>query len=102
MICISIEYYSTIKKEWNLTKCNNLNGAREYNNANKSNKPVRESQTLCDFTYMWNLRNKTSEQRGKKREKQTKRQTLNSREQTVGYRRGRRGRGGMGETGDGD
>jgi len=38
---------------------------------------------------MWNLRNKTNEQRVKKdREKQTKKQTLTYREQTGGYQRG--------------
>ena len=46
----------------------------------------------CDFTHMWNLRNKKNEQRGKK-EKQTKKQTLNYTEQTVGYQGG----GGWGE-----
>ena len=35
---------------------------------------------------MWNLRNKTNKQGGKKR--QTKKQTLNCREQTDGYQRG--------------
>ena len=47
---------------------------------------------------MWNLRNKTSKQRGRKR--QIKKQTLNYGEQTDGYQRG--GRWGMGEIGDGD
>ena len=51
---------------------------------------------------MWNLRNKTNEQREKEREreKQTKKQTLNYREQTDGYQRG--GGGGMGEIGEWD
>ena len=29
----------------------------------KQNKPVRENQIPYDFTYMWNLRNTTNEQR---------------------------------------
>ena len=40
---------------------------------------VREGQ-IHDFTHMWNLRNKTHEQRGKKRERQTKKQILTDRE----------------------
>jgi len=73
--------------------CNNMDGSREYNA--QQNKPVRERQILYDFTHMWNLRNKTNEQRKKKRII-----TLNSREQTDGYQRG--GGQGMGEIGDGD
>ena len=39
---------------------------------------------------MWNLRNKTNEQREKKRKKrQTKKQTLKYREQTGGFPEGR-------------
>ena len=53
-----------------------MNGTREYNS--KRNKSVRERQMPYDFTHMWNLRNKTNEQREKKRE--TKKQTLNYRE----------------------
>ena len=34
----------------------------------KQNQSVREGQTPYDLTYMWNLRNKTNEQRGKKGE----------------------------------
>ena len=39
---------------------------------------------------MWNLRNKTNEQREEKKEgeRQTKKQTLNYREQTDGFLRG--------------
>ena len=48
----------------------------EYNA--KQNKPVRERQTPYDFTPMWNLRNKTNEQRKKgERERKTKKQTPN-------------------------
>ena len=49
---------------------------------------------------MWNLRKKTNEQRGeiRERERQSKKQTLNYREQTDGYQRER----GVGEIGDGD
>ena len=44
-------------------------GAKEYNA--KQNKSVRERQIPYDFTHMWNLRNKTKEQRGAERERQT-------------------------------
>ena len=37
-------------------------------------------QTPYDFTHMWNIRNKTNEQRGKK---EKEKQILNYREQTV-------------------
>ena len=40
-----------------------------------------------DFTSMWNLRNKTNEQREKKKEKGKPRNRLITREQTVGYQR---------------
>ena len=43
-----------------------MDEAREY--YTKRNKSVREKQIPYDFTHMWNLRNKTNEQRGKKRE----------------------------------
>ena len=44
---------------------NDVDGTREYNA--ELNKSVRERQISYDFTYMWNLRNKTDEHRGKKR-----------------------------------
>ena len=41
-----------------------------------------------DFTHVWNLRNKTNEQRKKReRERETKKQTLNYKEQTDVYQR---------------
>ena len=43
-------------------------------------------QVLCDFTHMRNVRNKTNEQ--KERKRQTKQQTLNYREQTDGSQKG--------------
>jgi len=55
------------KKEWNLAICNNMDGTREYHA--KWNKSVRERQMPYDLTYMWNLRNKTNEQRKKKKRK---------------------------------
>ena len=60
-----------------------MDGARVYN---AKYKLVREGQILYDFTHMWNLRNKTSEQRIK--QTQPKKQTPNYREQTGGYQRG--------------
>ena len=65
----TMEYYSVIKKELNLAICNNMDGAREY--IAKQNKPVRERQIPYDFTHMWNLRNKTNEQRKKKKPRKT-------------------------------
>ena len=47
------------KKEWNLASCDNMNGPRGY--YAKWNKSGRESQIPYDFTYMWNLKNKTNE-----------------------------------------
>ena len=64
-----------------------MDGSREYNT--KENKPVRERQIPCDFTCMWNLRNK----RKKKKEKQI----LNYREQMVTRREVGGGIGGIGE-----
>ena len=45
-------------------KCN----AKQY-------KYVRERQIPCDLIYRWNLRNKTNEQRGKKRDKEANQET---------------------------
>ena len=82
------------KKDWNLAICNNVDGAREYDA--KQNKSPREKQIPYDFTYMWNLRNKTNDQREKKR--QAKKQTFNYKERTDGLQ----GLGGTRELGDGD
>ena len=49
------------QKEWNLAICKDMDGAREY--YVKQNKSARERQIPDDFTYLWNLRNKTNEQR---------------------------------------
>ena len=50
--------------------------------ASQTEKPIP-----YDFTHVWNLRNKTNEQRQKK-ERLTKKQTLNYREQTCGSQKG--------------
>ena len=60
----------------------------------KQNKSGRERQIPYSFTHTWNLRNKTNKQKGKKKERQIKKQTLHYREQTDGHQRG-------GERGDG-
>ena len=57
-----------------------MDGAREYNA--RQNKSIRERQIPYDLTHMWNLRNRTNEQRKRERERETKKQTLNYREQT--------------------
>ena len=50
----TMEYYSALKKEWNLDICSNMDGPRGY--YVKWNKLNRERQILYDFTYMWNLK----------------------------------------------
>ena len=58
--CIyTMEYYSAIKKEWNIAICSNMDGAREYHT--KWSKSDRERQVLYDITYMWNLKNNSNE-----------------------------------------
>ena len=57
----------------NLAICNYKDGVRKYNT--KQNKSVKEGQMPYDFTHMWNLRNKTNEQRGKEREGDTNQET---------------------------
>ena len=47
-----------------------MDGPRVY--YAKQNKSVKERQIPYDFTHMWNLKDKTNEQRGKKRERQMK------------------------------
>ena len=47
------------KKVWNSAICNNMDGLREY--YPKWSKSDRERQILHDITYMWNLKNSTSE-----------------------------------------
>ena len=44
------------KREWNFAICDNMDGPRGY--YAKWNMAGRERQTLCDFTYMQNLKNK--------------------------------------------
>ena len=58
----------------------------EYNA--KWNKSVREREISYDFTYMWNLRNKTWAKGKKEKWIQAKKQSLNYREITDGYQRG--------------
>ena len=41
-------------KEWNHAICSNMDGPRDYHT--KRSKLERESQTLNDITYMWNLK----------------------------------------------
>ena len=67
VIYIYNEILLSHKKEWKLAICNNMNGAREY--YAKRNKSVREKQIPYGFAHMWNLKNKISEQRRKKRDK---------------------------------
>ena len=48
------EYYSAIKKEWNLAICKNMEEPRGY--YAKWNKSDGERQILHVFTYMWDLK----------------------------------------------
>ena len=84
----------------NLATCNNVNRAIDY--YAKQNKSVREKRILYGVSHMWNLRNKTNEHSKEEteRERQTKNQTLNSKEQTDDYQMG--GVWGMSEKDDGD
>ena len=47
------------KKERNIAICSNMDGPREYHT--KWRKSDRDRQILYDITYMWNLKNDTSE-----------------------------------------
>ena len=78
------------KKEWNLAICNHTDGAREFNAKwNKSEKGKYHMISLtCGIE-------ETKQMSKEKKETQTKKQTLNYREQTNGYQRG-------GGWGDGD
>ena len=52
----TMEYYSAIEKEWNITICNQMDGPKRcYAKWNKSD---RERQMPEDFTYMCDLENK--------------------------------------------
>ena len=58
-----MEYYLVVKKkkkEGNFTFCNSMGGSGEY--YAKRKKPVRERQVPYDFTYLWNVMNKISQQ----------------------------------------
>ena len=50
----TMEYYSaTIKKEWIIAICSNVDGPRDYIKWSKSD---REGQILYDITYMYNVK----------------------------------------------
>ena len=72
-----MEYYSALKKAWNIAICNKLDGCRDYHT-----KLDREKQILYDITYMWNQKNNTNESTYK-----TNR--LRHRKQTYGFQRGK-------------
>ena len=57
----AMEYYSAIKKNEILTYADigSMNRLREY--YAQWNKSDREQQMLYDFTYMWNIKNETTE-----------------------------------------
>ena len=55
-----VQWNISQKKEWNLTICNSMDGPRGY--CTKWNKSVRERQMPCNFTHLWNVKNKINEQ----------------------------------------
>ena len=55
----TMKYYSAVKKEWSNAICSNMDGPRDY--PTSWSKSERERQILYDITYMWNLKNSTSE-----------------------------------------
>ena len=73
--------------------------SREY--CAKRNKSARERHTACDFTHMWNLRNKTKEQSEKERQTAKPRNRLLTIEIKLMVTRREVG-GEMGEIGEGD
>ena len=52
----TMEYYSAIKKEENITLWDSMDGPGEH--YAKWNKPARERQIPYNFTHIWNLMNK--------------------------------------------
>ena len=62
-----------------------MDGTKEY--YAKGNKSVSERQISYHFTHKWNLRNKTNEQRGKKRKRSKPRNSPNYREKPDGCQR---------------
>ena len=98
-----MEYYSAIKKNEILpftTTWMQLESIMLSDNNSVRERQVRERQIPYDFTHMWNLRNKTNEQR-KKRERDKPRNGLLTIENKPMVTRGDVGEG-MGEIGDGD
>ena len=55
-----MECYSAIKKEWNLAIYDNMDRPTGY--YAKWNNSDKERQIPYDFTYIWNLINKTNKQ----------------------------------------
>jgi len=80
-----MEYYSAIKKNEILPFAMTW---MDLESIMLSEISQSEKDKYSDFTHMWNLGNKTNEQRGKReRKRQIKQQTRNYGEQTDGYHR---------------
>ena len=56
-----MKYYLAIRKRINLVICDNIDRPRRY--YTKGNKADRERHIPCDFTYMWNLKNKINKRK---------------------------------------
>ena len=87
---IHIQWNISREKEWNLAICDSVSGPWGY--YSKWNMSDRERQIPYDFTYMWNLKNRTNEQ--------TKQNRLIDKENKLVVARGRGGV--MGEVGEGE
>lgn len=70
-----MDYYLSHKKEWELSICYKMDGPRGYYAKQDKSKKVKlwekwfhfyveykNHVKSCDFTYMWNIKNKTMEQ----------------------------------------
>ena len=56
------------KKEWDLAICNNMDGSRGYNDLEGISE-MRKRQIPNDFLLMWNLSNRTKEQKKRQTKK---------------------------------
>ena len=75
-----MEYYSAIKKEWNIAICSNMDGPRDYHT--KWSKSDKERQVLYDI-------NKKSKKKIQMNLFIKQKQTHRHRKQPYGYQRGK-------------
>ena len=58
-----MEYYLSIKKEWNVSICNNTDGPRGYY-ASEISQSEKDKYHVISLI-MWNLKNKQTKEKGK-------------------------------------